>query len=330
MPVCNGPCKLNKNVDAFELRKDSGTRRKICLDCSREDKRKRHADKLAKAGKTLRPPPDTSLIGTLKFCSGCEEEHDLSLFAKRSDSADGYNNFCKKYKAEYLKQWKSDIETGERSRREDPPIEDGRKQCTVCDEWKLLEEYTYRQDSSKYRNDCNICRRETNLDWQHRKIEASDNFKLRRETSTFTRNVISSKKKKSDEFEKIVGLTPVMYRKWFEFRFEIDGEMSWSNYGVDKMWTVDHVVALSLFDLTIPEEFKLAFDWKNTQPLRDNIEKKNSFRAYEFEKHVEAVKQFIDKNNDSLKAEYQGLSEMADWLREKLGYGKNLTDEAKA
>ncbi len=103
--------------------------------------------------------------------------------------------------------------------------------------------------------------------------------------------------------------------------------MSWSNHGTDELWTIDHAVPLSFFDLTNPEEFRLAFDWKNTQPLRDNYEKRNTFRADEYEKHIDTVKQFIEIKDDSLEAEYQSLSEMADWLREKLGYGKNLTDE---
>ena len=85
------------------------------------------------------------------------------------------------------------------------------------------------------------------------------------------------------------------------------------------------MISISLFDLTDPVELKLAYNWKNTQPLRDNNQKNNRFRPEEYETHIAAVKSFIEEANLH-ETEYQGLSEMADWLREKLGYGKNLTD----
>lgn len=50
--------------------------------------------------------------------------------------------------------------------------------------------------------------------------------------------------------------------------------MSWSNYGE---WHIDHIRALSHFDLSDPEELKKACHFKNLQPLWavDNIIKGN-------------------------------------------------------
>jgi hypothetical protein len=42
--------------------------------------------------------------------------------------------------------------------------------------------------------------------------------------------------------------------------------MSWSNRG-SRGWHVDHIISLAKFDLTDPEQFKKACNYKNLQPL---------------------------------------------------------------
>jgi hypothetical protein len=50
--------------------------------------------------------------------------------------------------------------------------------------------------------------------------------------------------------------------------------MSWNNYGI-KGWHIDHVVPISNFDLSDPEQAKLACHYTNLQPLwwTDNLRK---------------------------------------------------------
>ena len=50
--------------------------------------------------------------------------------------------------------------------------------------------------------------------------------------------------------------------------------MTWDNYG---KWHVDHIKAVTKFDLTDPEQQKICFNYKNLQPMRgvENIRKSN-------------------------------------------------------
>ena len=49
------------------------------------------------------------------------------------------------------------------------------------------------------------------------------------------------------------------YRKWIEY--QMTPEMNWSNI------EIDHVKPIFLFDVSEDGDLKLAFNWKNAQPL---------------------------------------------------------------
>lgn len=46
-----------------------------------------------------------------------------------------------------------------------PPIIDGKKQCTVCKEWKFLDEFSLKKDSD-YRSNCKACGRIKTANWR--------------------------------------------------------------------------------------------------------------------------------------------------------------------
>ena len=78
---------------------------------------------------------------------------------------------------------------------------------------------------------------------------------------------------KSLSTTKLVGCTIKELKKHLELKF--DSKMSWKNYG---NWHVDHIVAVTKFDLTNPEEQKKCFHYTNLQPLwaTDNLRKSNN------------------------------------------------------
>ena len=60
-------------------------------------------------------------------------------------------------------------------------------------------------------------------------------------------------------------------KNWIEFRFT--PKMNWSNI------EIDHVKPICMFNVSDDEEIKLAFNWKNTQPL---LEEAHSQKSVEF------------------------------------------------
>jgi hypothetical protein len=71
------------------------------------------------------------------------------------------------------------------------------------------------------------------------------------------------------KYNEAIGCTPEELDIWLESQFT--PEMNWDNYGT--YWHVDHIRPLCSFDLTDPEQYKAAFNYKNTQPLKatDNL-----------------------------------------------------------
>ncbi len=71
---------------------------------------------------------------------------------------------------------------------------------------------------------------------------------------------------------KELGCSVVELKLYLESKFQPG--MSWDNYG---KWHVDHILPLSKFDLTDPEQFRKAVHFTNLQPLwaSDNIRKRD-------------------------------------------------------
>ena len=76
--------------------------------------------------------------------------------------------------------------------------------------------------------------------------------------------------RKSAKTETLLGCSYAFFREYIETLFK-DG-MGWHNMGE---WHIDHIQPLSSFDLTKDEEQRIAFNYKNQQPLwaKDNLAK---------------------------------------------------------
>ena len=70
-------------------------------------------------------------------------------------------------------------------------------------------------------------------------------------------------KSKSCSSPEYLGCNFEEWKIYLEQKF--DDKMNWNNHGI--YWDIDHIKPLSSFDFTKEEELKIAFNYKNTQPL---------------------------------------------------------------
>ena len=73
---------------------------------------------------------------------------------------------------------------------------------------------------------------------------------------------------------KLIGCTPDELRQHLESKFE--PWMNWENQGQGG-WDIDHIIAMSKFDLSCPVQQHACCHYSNLQPLghADNIKKGN-------------------------------------------------------
>ena len=69
--------------------------------------------------------------------------------------------------------------------------------------------------------------------------------------------------RKGTKVHPLCGISGVKLREWIESKFT--KSMTWENYG--KRWHLDHIFPISRFDLSDPEQVKVACNWQNLQPL---------------------------------------------------------------
>lgn len=81
---------------------------------------------------------------------------------------------------------------------------------------------------------------------------------------------------KTDTSINILGCDIEFFKKYIELQFK-EG-MNWDNYGING-WHIDHKIPVSWFNLSNPNCLKLAFNYKNHQPLswQDNLAKSNKY-----------------------------------------------------
>lgn len=119
---------------------------------------------------------------------------------------------------------------------------------------------------------------------------------------------------------KLLDCTRNQLQEWLTFNFE--EEMTLVNQGT--YWHIDHVVPISFFDNTNPNEQRLCFHWTNLRPLKksQNISKSNAIHQDYIQEHFESIKRFCEINQ-----RYQVDAERCLWQRFELWYGNNPQDE---
>lgn len=107
----------------------------------------------------------------------------------------------------------------------------------------------YRRDSSRVRN--------------KRRRKADINYRITINLRSRLRNALLNGVKAGRTLE-LIGCTIEQLRHHLESKFQTG--MSWTNYGV-RGWHIDHQRPLASFNISNPDEQKVAFHYTNLQPL---------------------------------------------------------------
>jgi len=250
----------------------------------------------------------------MKQCNTCNVYKTPEEFVREK-------NQCKPCRNAYVRQYKADRQSGVREKITVNVI-DGKKYCVCCNILKPLTDYCARKTKHGYRHDCKDCRR---LYLQDYYTNTYNEVRRDRKKNDIAYRLICNQRlyiyKCVQKFHLPKDRSSLKYlecslstmKKWLEFQF--DEDMTWKNYGT--LWTIDHILPLSRFDLENKAHQAIAFNWKNLQPLKDNFVKSNKIRQYEFWNSVISAHRFIQKEKLDQR-EYQGIRESICWLRDEL------------
>ena len=104
---------------------------------------------------------------------------------------------------------------------------------------------------------------------ERNRYQTDVNFKLRKICRNRIRKALKGETKSVGTME-LIGCTIDELRRHIESKFE--PWMMWKNHG---LWDVEHIKAMSKFDLTDPEQQRACCHWSNLQPMEhiENMKK---------------------------------------------------------
>lgn len=190
----------------------------------------------------------------VKKCSECEIIKPLYKYRKYTDRENSYAKTCKKCLNEKDKTRKKIL----RQKK----IETVMVKCEMCDEEKALKNFAKLKKFYK-KKICFTCypkflTKQKN-EWCKNESQSNINYRLKKSLAARLRTVLI----KNNSTMNYIGCNIQYLRKWFEYNFTKD--MNWNNYG--SYWSIDHIIPVCKFDLTIDDEKLKCWNWSNMMPV---------------------------------------------------------------
>lgn len=225
-----------------------------------------------------------------KICSSCKMSFISILRGKHSKV---YFKRC-----ENCRQ-KEKINREKRQNQEKVIITD--KYCRICKKTLPVSQfYKHRLILDGYRNECKECHSQWWKNYYNNgynevlKVKLNENDIYRRTQnlkSIIHYHLKSAGKVKSKKTLKYVGCNKQKLERWFNYQ---------NNHWYYKIYHIDHILPISLFDLSKPEEEEIALHWTNLQPLfgSENNSKYNKIRPIEYyNKLIQSFRFELSKND---------------------------------
>ena len=187
-----------------------------------------------------------------KLCDKCEVNYPISSYRKYNETSIGKT--CKKCLNELDKIRKKNL----RQKRSETVF----VKCEKCQEEKALKCFAKLKKFYKKK----ICRScypnfltEQKTEWCKNEHNTNINYRIKKSLAARLRTVIV----KNDSTMNYIGCNIQYLREWFEYNFT--AEMNWDNYS--SFWSIDHIIPVCNFDLTLEDEKLKCWNWSNLMPV---------------------------------------------------------------
>jgi len=134
--------------------------------------------------------------------------------------------------------------------------------CEKCNEEKTLKNFTKLKKYYK-KKICLSCYplflREQKTEWCKNEHNTNMNYRIKKSLAARLRTVLD----KQTSTMNYIGCNIQYLREWFEYNFT--SEMNWDNYA--SFWSIDHIIPVCNFDLTLEDEKLKCWNWSNLMPV---------------------------------------------------------------
>lgn len=245
----------------------------------------------------------------MNICKRCKKE----FYSDKYKSCLSCREYSKKYRDQIPREYKQGTCTTKNGIN---------KLCSDCNEVKeLCKFYKHKKYKDGYRNQCIDCHSERwkqyyrngyNNVLKHR-LQIDEIYKLKQNQRSYIHQQLQKKGcVKENKTMELIGCSTSILKCWLSFQFS--KTINWDS----KLWQVDHVVPVSLFNLSNEKERVLAFHWTNIQPLskHENISKSNKFYPIHYCNSLIIACRFI-RLKQLPKSEYTIIKERLEYVKNK-------------
>jgi hypothetical protein len=189
---------------------------------------------------------------TSKICDKCEISYSLNKYRRYNE-----NNFSNTCKGCLNEMDKSRKKIARLNRANNTLVK-----CEKCNEEKSLKNFTKLKKYYK-KKICLSCYplflKEQKTEWCKNEHNTNMNYRIKKSLAARLRTVLN----KNNSTMNYIGCNIQYLREWFEYNFT--AEMNWDNYA--SFWSIDHIIPVCNFDLTLEDEKLKCWNWSNLMPV---------------------------------------------------------------
>tara|TARA_Y100000022_G_scaffold19300_4_gene14715 strand:+ start:121 stop:903 length:783 start_codon:yes stop_codon:yes gene_type:complete len=237
----------------------------------------------------------------LKRCIDCSIEKAESEFRKKGKYRQGFCIHCANTKRR--NKYKNNEALRQKCINNATAYKKNKK--SIRDEEIFAHQQEIGIDNMECRYCCEI-KHKSKFRWNRRKCRDCERDDPKEKFKRYVRTRIYNclKVHKAKSHIEYLGSSTNEYLEWI---MTYNNDYNLDNYG--SIWHIDHVIALSQFDLSNEEQQLLAFNWRNTMPLsaKENLKKNNRIDKKQIQEHLKKLEQYHTEKKMKMPEKFENL-----------------------